>query len=231
MRTKIASPEEKFYNFWEKVSQKFEVIMPLLNENRAATHVWRLTEDSIDTIVVEKTALEAVQGAEGTKIDRPEAGKLRLKKNFITFWEKVSQKYEVIMTNRAAIDVEEVEEDTPDVLEVVEDSWEALDTKIDRSKAGKLRRLKKNFARRRNDLPTTTGKKPEQIHRSPLPKDSIDEEEVEEDTPDVLEVVENSWEALDTKIDRSKAGKLHRLKKNFTTFWKKVSRGNHAVIE
>ena len=49
------------------------------------------------------------------------------------------------MTNRAAIDVEEVEEDTPDVLEVVEDSWEALDTKIDRSKAGKLVEFEENF--------------------------------------------------------------------------------------
>ena len=67
-----------------------------------------------------------------------------------------------------SIDVEEVEEDTPDVLEVVEDNWEALDTKIDRSKARKHRRLKKNFARRSNDLPTTTGKKNEQSHRSPV---------------------------------------------------------------
>ena len=37
--------------------------------------------------------------------------------------------------------VVEVDIDSIDVLEVVEDSWEALDTKIDRSKAGKLRRI------------------------------------------------------------------------------------------
>ena len=39
----------------------------------------------------------------------------------------------------------EPSEDSIDVLEVVEDSWEALDTKIARSKAGKLRRILQLF--------------------------------------------------------------------------------------
>ena len=67
------------------------------------------------------------------------------------------------------------------------------------------------------------GKKSEQIHRSPLPKDSIDVEEVAEDSIDVLEVVEDSWEALDTKIDRPEAEKL-RLKKILQLFGRKLVR-------
>ena len=69
----------------------------------------------------------------------------------------------------------EAQETLEDVGEVDQEPLEAhevretpLDTKIDRSKARKHRRLKKNFARRRNDLPTTTGKKNEQSHRSPV---------------------------------------------------------------
>ena len=79
--------------------------------------------------------------------------------------------------------------------------------------------MKKNFARRRNDLPTTTGKKPEQIHRSPLPKDSIDIEEVEEETPGVLEVVEDSWEALEdeNRSTRSRETSFEEKFYNFTT--------------
>ena len=53
--------------------------------------------------------------------------------------------------------------------------------------------------------------------------------EPSEDTSDVLEVVEDSWEALDTKIDRSKAGKLVGLKKILQLFEKKLVeiRDNH----
>ena len=43
-----------------------------------------LVEEPLETLEARETPLEAVQGAEGTKIDRPEARKLRLKENFPT---------------------------------------------------------------------------------------------------------------------------------------------------
>ena len=64
------------------------------------------------------------------------------------------------------------------------------------------------------------GKKSEQIHRSPLPKDSIDIEEVEEDTPDILEVVEDSWEALEDE-NRSTRSRETSFEEKFYNFLEK----------